>query len=107
MQGLGGGCTPCCAPRPNYSCCHTGTALPHPLTLQPCCRSPRFYLRGSTYLSGPWGSDSAPALNRRSSSGPQPIPGKQRHGFGGDGGPLSLPLDSLLRPVRKVRLGLC
>ena len=57
---------------------------------------------GSTYLSGAWGSDPAPILNRRSSSGPQPIPGKQRHGFG-DGGQLSLPLESLLRPVRKVR----
>lgn len=82
-----------------FSLLHT----PHQPNLSPSLRiTCPPHCSGSTYLSGAWGSDPAPILNRRSSSGPQPIPGKQRHGFG-DGGQLSLPLESLLRPVRKVR----
>lgn len=58
---------------------------------------------GTIYLGGAWGGDAAPTLNRPSSSVPQPIPGKQRRSCGAEAGPLSLPVESLLRPVRKVR----
>ncbi|EFN56024.1 hypothetical protein CHLNCDRAFT_57765 [Chlorella variabilis] len=55
--------------------------------------------RGGTF-SGSWGELPSP-LTRRSSSGPQPIPMQRRDSISEDG-PLTLPLEALLRPVRKA-----
>ena len=62
--------------------------------------SPPACCRGNAFSSGVWGGADLPSpLTRR--SGSQPIP-MLRQGSGEAGVAVSLPVDSMLRPVRKV-----